>query len=238
MLHPIDYRLSKNKFWLSTWNSYSLKNYKNLILNDKILNILGYIFKNCFKLSYSFASPWSNPRKYRKYFSNFIIGFDGRRAIKTGPNKVKKLPGFLIPEDYNIIRFHNFGILKIYFLIDKNLETYWAKKQKKWRSPLKYFNMRYNKNKNLIDNQLKLNKNLVNMNIEKKNFKITGFFVYLLNLLNNNSVKQKFYFNLSDQIDFLKMDKKHLYFRFYHDNFKLLNKIRNNYFLFYFISIL
>lgn len=96
--------------------------------------------------------------------------------------------------------------------------------------------MRYNKNKNLIGNQLKLNKNLVNMNIEKKNFKITGFFVYLLNLLNNNSVKQKFYFNLSDQIDFLKMDKKHLYFRFYHDNFKLLNKIRNNYFLFYLIN--
>nr|YP_009308389.1 orf1594 [Paramoeba pemaquidensis]AOS85527.1 orf1594 [Paramoeba pemaquidensis] len=236
MLHPIDYRLSKNKFWLSTWNSYSLKNYKNLILNDKILNVLGYIFKNCFKVSYSFASPWSNPRKHRKYFSNFIIGFDGRRAIKTGPNKVKKLPGFLIPEDYNIIRFHNFSILKIYFLIDKNLETYWAKKQKNWRSPLKYFNMRYNKNKNMINNPLRLNKNLVNLNIEKKNLKITGFFVYLFNLLNNNYVKQKLYFNLSDRINFFKTDTKHLYFRFYYDNFKLLNKVRNNYFLFYMIN--
>ena len=236
MLHPIDYRLSKNKFWLSTWNSYSLKNYKNLILNDKILNILGFIFKNCFKASYSFASPWSNPRKYRKYFSNFIIGFDGRRAIKTGPNKVKKLPGFIIPEDYNIIRFHNFSILKIYFLIDKNLETYWAKKQKNWRSPLKYFNMRYNKNKNITNNPLKFNKNLVNTNIEKKNFKITGFFIYLLNLLNNNSIRQKFYFSLSNKIDFFKIDKKYIYFKFYYDNFKLLNKVRNNFFLFYILN--
>jgi hypothetical protein len=236
MLHPIDYRLSKNKFWLSTWNSYSLKNYKNLILNDKILNILGYIFKNCFKVSYSFASPWSNPRKYRKYFSNFIIGFDGRRAIRTGPNKVKKLPGFIIPEDYNVIRFNNFSILKIYFLIDKNLETYWTKKQKNWRAPLKYFNMRYTKNKNSEENFLKLNKNLVNNNIEKKNFKITSFFIYLINLLNNNSVKQHLYLDVSEQINFFKKDTKHLYFKFYYDNFKLLNKIRNNYFLFYLLN--
>lgn len=96
--------------------------------------------------------------------------------------------------------------------------------------------MRYNKNKSMMGNQLRLNKNLVNSNIEKKNFKITGFFVYLFNLLNNNSVKQKFYFNLSDQIDFFKRDKKHLYFRFYYDNLKLLNKVRNNYFLFYIVN--
>ena len=232
MLHPVDYRLSKNKFWLSTWNSYSLKNYRNLILNDKILNILGYIFKNCFKSSYSFASPWSNPRKNRKYFPNFVIGFDGRRAIRTGPNKVKKLPGFIIPEDYHIIRFSNFIVLKIYFLIDKNLETYWAKKQKNWRSPVKYLNMRYNKNKNK-DNSLKFSKNLFNSNIEKKNFKSTGFFMYLINLLNNNYIRKSMYFNFSDKYDWFKKDRRHTLFRFYYDNFKLLNKVRNNYFLFY-----
>ena len=232
MLHPVDYRLSKNKFWLSTWNSYSLKNYRNLILNDKILNILGYIFKNCFKSSYSFASPWSNPRKNRKYFPNFVIGFDGRRAIRTGPNKVKKLPGFIIPEDYHIIRFSNFIVLKIYFLIDKNLETYWAKKQKNWRSPIKYLNMRYNKKKNK-DNSLRFSKNLFNSNIEKKNFKSTGFFMYLINLLNNNYIRKSMYFNFSEKNDCFKKDRRHTLFRFYYDNFKLLNKVRNNYFLLY-----
>ena len=232
MLHPIDYRLSKNKFWLSTWNSYSLKNYRNLILNDKILNILGFIFKNCFKSSYAFASPWSNPRKNRKYFSNFVIGFDGRRAIRTGPNKVKKLPGFIIPEDYHIIRFSNFVILKIYFLIDRNLETYWAKKQKNWRSPIKYLNMRYNKSKNK-ENALRFNKNLFISNVEKKNFKSTGFFMYLINLLNNNSIKKSLYLSVSDNNFYFKKDRRHTLFRYYNNNFKLLNKIRNNYFLFY-----
>ena len=232
MLHPVDYRLSKNKFWLSTWNSYSLKNYRNLMLNDKILNILGYIFKNCFKSSYSFASPWSNPRKYRKYFPNFVIGFDGRRAIRTGPNKVKKLPGFVIPEDYHIIRFSNFIVLKIYFLIDRNLETYWVNKQKNWRSPLKYYNMRYHKIKNK-DNLLKFSRNLFNSNIEKKNFKSTGFFMYLINLLNNNYIKKTEYFSFYDKYNWHRKDKRYALFRFYYNNFKLLNKIRHNYFLLY-----
>ena len=142
MLHPIDYRLSKNKFWLSTWNSYSLKNYRNLILNDKILNVLGRIFSNCFKIIFPVAAPWTNFRKFRKY-SQYIIGFDGRRAIRLGPNKIKKLPNFIIPEDYNIIRFSDFSILRIFFLVDQNID-HWLTRQKKWRSPLLHFNMRYN----------------------------------------------------------------------------------------------
>ena len=96
--------------------------------------------------------------------------------------------------------------------------------------------MRYNKNKNAEDNLLRLNRNLINNNIEKKNFKITSFFIYLINLLNNNSIKQHLYLNISEQINFFKKDKKHLYFKFYYDNFKLLNKIRNNYFLFYLLK--
>lgn len=96
--------------------------------------------------------------------------------------------------------------------------------------------MRYNKKKNSEENLLKLNKNLVNSNIEKKNFKITSFFIYLINLLNNNAVKQHLYLDVSEKINFFKKDKKHLYFKFYYDNFKLLNKIRNNYFLFYLLN--
>lgn len=96
--------------------------------------------------------------------------------------------------------------------------------------------MRYNKNRNTEDNLLKLNKNLVINNIEKKNFKITSFFIYLINLINNNSIKQHLYLNVSEQINFFKKDKKPLYLKFYYDNNKLLNKIRNNYFLFYLVN--
>ena len=92
--------------------------------------------------------------------------------------------------------------------------------------------MRYNKNKNK-ENALKFNKNLFIANVEKKNFKSSGFFMYLINLLNNNSIKKSLYLNFSDTNLVFKKDKKHTLFRFYDNNFKLLNKIRNNYFLFY-----
>ena len=96
--------------------------------------------------------------------------------------------------------------------------------------------MRYNKNRNSEDNLLKLSKNLIINNIEKKNFKITSFFIYLINLLNNNTVKHNLYLNVSKQINFFKKDKRHLYLKFYYNNTKLLNKIRNNYFLFYLLD--
>ena len=234
MLHPIDYRLAKNKFWLSTWNSYSLKNYRNLILNDKILNVLGKIFSNCFKITVSVAAPWANFRKFRKY-SQFVIGFDGRRAIRLGPNKIKKLPNFIIPEDYNIIRFSNFSILKVFFLIDQNL-TNWIYRQKQWRTPLRYFNLRYSSQKKNKTSPF-FWKNLFISSLEKKNFKSTNYFLYLINLLKNKQIRYMIYFNNVD-IDYFykhifKKDKKSIYFHFFHNNFKLLNKIRNNYFLFY-----
>lgn len=58
--------------------------------------------------------------------------------------------------------------------------------------------MRYMKKKGK-DNLLKFSKNLFNSNIEKKNFKSTGFFLYLLNLLNNISIRKSLYFNFSDK---------------------------------------
>jgi hypothetical protein len=66
----------------------------------------------------------------KKKYVHRIIGFDGRRVIKNNFMNLNKLPGFLIPEDYGIIRFTNLVLIKIYLLIDKNKEINSVENQK------------------------------------------------------------------------------------------------------------
>lgn len=122
------------------------------------------------------------------------IGFDGRVSIQIGPYKLKKIADFILPENYKIIRFSNFSILKICFLMDDNAD-FSIYRHKKVRSPLTHLDFYYSrktKKKNSPLFRRKLSKFL----IEKQNFKSTGYFIYITNLLKNKHIKHTYYSEL------------------------------------------